>query len=396
VTIVGGKLQGVEASFLARSLGWEVVLIDRNPSAPARGLCDSFYQCDIVKDISKLRQIIREVDLIIPTFENVAALKSLQECSKSTGIPLAYDREAHFISRSKKRSNHFFKKLGISIPKPWPECGLPVIIKPSTLSGSQGVEKLSMEQELSTFLQRANTGVDRWVIQEYLEGPSYSLEVLGFEGCYEVLQVTELEMDDQYDCKRVLAPAKISQSLEREFREITHTIAKGLRLKGIMDVEVIDQQGKLKVLEIDARLPSQTPTAVLKSTGINMLEILGDIFVNKSLPRLTVSDIARGVVYEHIRVSEKGIEVLGEHIMGNAGPLKMVDHLFEADVTITNFDGSRFPWVATLIVTGKDRETAWVNRCRVIDNIRNDLKRIPSPERIPRENPLPPAKGPLH
>ena len=369
VAIAGGKLQGVEASFLAQELGWKVILLDRNPDVPARGLCDSFFQYDLVKDASEVRRIVKEVDMIIPALENVSALRSLRQCAASEDVPFAYDEKAHFVSRSKKRSNRFFEKLGISAPRPWPQCGSPVIVKPSNLSGSEGVLKLSTEEELSAFFNGVKGSRERWVIEEYLEGPSYSLEVVGFEGRYELLQVTDLEMDDRYDCKRVLAPSRISKSLEEEFREITRTITKGLRLKGIMDVEVIDHHGKLKVLEIDARLPSQTPITVLKSTGVNMIEILGDIFVDGSLHRRPGFKSPRGVIYEQIRVSEKGIEVLGEHIMGDAGPLKRIDSFFGADAALTNFDGSRLPWVATLVVTGKDRESAWKKRCEVIEEI---------------------------
>jgi len=373
VAIAGGKLQGVEATFLAQELGWEVLLLDRNPNVPARGLCDSFFQCDLVKDASEVHKILKKVDMVIPALENVSALRSLGRCVASAGIPFAYDGKAHFVSRSKNRSNRFFEKLGIPIPSLWPQCRFPVIVKPSNLSGSKGVGKLSTEEEISSFFNSVKGGQERWVLQEYLEGPSYSLEVLGFEDRYEILQVTDLEMDERYDCKRVVAPSRISIPLEEEFREITHTIAKGLGLKGIMDVEVVAHQGKLKVLEIDARLPSQTPTTVLRSTGINMLEILGDIFVNGSLRPLPGFGPPRGVIYEQIRVSENGIEVLGEHIIGDAGPLRRVDQFFGADLALTNFDGFRLPWTAILIVTDDNREKAWRKRCQIIEEIEKDL-----------------------
>ena len=55
VAIVGGKLQGVEAAFLAHEAGWEAALIDKKSSLPASGLCRSFYQCDVVKDVHHAR-----------------------------------------------------------------------------------------------------------------------------------------------------------------------------------------------------------------------------------------------------------------------------------------------------------------------------------------------------
>ena len=42
VAIIGGNLQGVEAAYLARKAGCEVLVIDRKPVVPASGLCDRF------------------------------------------------------------------------------------------------------------------------------------------------------------------------------------------------------------------------------------------------------------------------------------------------------------------------------------------------------------------
>ena len=374
VAIVGGKLQGVEAAFLAREAEWEVILIDRKRSPPAARLCQSFYHCDVVKDVSSLRRVVEKVDLIIPALEDVIALRALQKCAAEVNTPLVYDAEAYFITHSKKHSNRLFEKLGIPMPQSWPQCGLPLIVKPSTSSGSHGISKLCTEQELRYFIKQVGSGLKRWILQEYVKGPSYSIEVLGLAGHYVTLQVTELEMDGDYDCKRVLAPAEIPESLDRQIRQIALTIAKSLHLKGIMDVEVILDHGVPKVLEIDARLPSQTPTTVYESTGINMLELLGDIFVRGIMPIIPEIKASRGVVYEHIRVSQNSLEFLGEHIMGEADSLEIVHDFFGVDVSLTNFNSSPFPWVATLITTGKSREQAWLKRQQAIENIKSILK----------------------
>ncbi len=371
VAIVGGKLQGIEAAFLAREAGWEVILIDKKQSPPAAGLCSSFYQCDIVKDVSSLPRIIEQVDLIIPAVENVTALGALQRGAAEANIPLAYDAEAYFITHSKKRSNRLFEKLGIPLPQSWPQCGLPLIVKPSTSSGSRGVSRLGTEQELDVFIKQIGSGLKHSVLQEYVAGPSYSIEVLGLAGHYVALQVTELEMDSHYDCNRVLVPAEIPESLDKQIKEIALTIAQSLHLKGIMDVEVILDHEVPKVLEIDARLPSQTPTAVYESMGINMLELLGDIFVTGIMPGIPEIKAPRGVVYEHIKVSQNGLEFMGEHIMGEVDSLEIVPDFFGADISVTNFNSSPFPWVATLITTGESRDQAWLKRQQVIENIRS-------------------------
>jgi len=312
--------------------------------------------------------------LIIPALEDVIALGVLQKYAAELNIPLAYDAQAYFVTHSKKRSNHLLEKLDIPLPQSWPQCGLPLIVKPSTASGSHGVLKISTEQQLDDFIRQVGSELKHWILQEYVQGPSYSIEVLGLDGNYVALQVTELEVNSDYDCNRVLAPAEIPQSLDRQIKEIALTIAKGLRLTGIMDVEVIIDQGVPKVLEIDARLPSQTPTAVYESTGINMLQLLGDIFVRGVMPVIPEIRAPRGVVYEHTRFSQKGLEFPGEHIMGEIDSLDIVHRFFGADIGVTNFKPLPFPWVATLITTGESREQAWIKRQQVIENIQSYIK----------------------
>ena len=374
--VIGGNLQGVEATYLCQKAGWEVVVIDRNPGAPASGLCDSFVQLDITPERGEMR-LAREADIVIPALENEDALATLGRWTEIEGIPYAFDPEAYAISSSKARSNRLFLQLGIPTPESWPTCGFPVIAKPSKGSGSQGVHVVHDMNQLQCHVPVTGPS-DDWVIQEYLPGPSYSLEVIGFSGQYKALQITDLAMDADYDCKRVLAPTELSEVLAAEFEEISLVLAEAVRLRGVMDVEVIVHDGVPKVLEIDARLPSQTPTAVYWSTGVNIVEILAEVFLRGSLENLMELNSKcgsrmrppRGVIYEHIRVCRDALEVAGEHIMTGAGPLHIRRDFFGADEAITNYEPGLDEWVATLIVSGTDQQDAWDGRCHVIGEMR--------------------------
>ncbi|HEX3033256.1 MAG TPA: 3-methylornithine--L-lysine ligase PylC [Bacillota bacterium] len=373
VAIVGGKLQGVEAVYLAHKAGWEVTLLDRRKEVPAAGLCNKFCLVDVTSE-AELELALRDQDLVIPAMENVQALESLGRVTAKLNIPFVFDPQAYSVSASKLTSNELFLRLGVPTPVPWPDCGFPVIAKPSGSSGSEGVRRLATREE---YLQElAGLGPEQeLVIEEYLPGPSFSIEVIGYRGQYQVLQITELEMDRVYDCKRVLAPVELESGPQEELEEIALTLAKALNLQGIMDVETILHQGRMKVLEIDARLPSQTPTAVYLSTGINMLVLLGQSFCAGQLQEAgsPPTTAPRGVVYEHIKVSPGLVEVCGEHIMAGVGPLTLHTNFFGAEEAITNYKSGADAWVATLIITGATREDAWKKRCDVLDTVRNQL-----------------------
>ncbi len=374
VAVVGGKLQGIEACYLAHRAEWEVVLIDKNPLAPATGLCDDFFCHEIIREPRRLAAVIRHVDLVIPAIEDKKGLRCLAECAAREQIPLALDLEAYAVTSSKKRSNDLFYRLGLPAPRPWPDCAFPVIVKPAESSGSRGVTEIADPTALDVFFKENKTSLEQWVTQEYLEGPSYSLEVIGLAQQSVSVQSTGLEMDASFDCKRVVAPADLLPAEDEEFRAIAGTLAQEVHLKGIMDVEVVRHKGRLKVLEIDARLPSQTPAAVERSTGINMLELLRDVFLESRLPKVTLAERPCGVVYEHISVTGNYLEVSGEHIMAQAGPLHMEEDFFGADVALTDFSSRDRPWVATLIVGDASRERAWEKRGEVIRSIMEACK----------------------
>ena len=364
IGIAGGNLQGVEAVYLASRAGWTTHVVDRRTRVPASGLCDHFFQCDVADDAA-LSKAFKHVDFILPALENQAALDRLVIFSKKHNIPLAFDAHAYAISSSKVTSDALFQEKNIPAPLPWPRCGFPAIGKPDSASGSHGVTLFLHHQAYDEFLATFGKAPD--VLQAYVQGPSYSMEVMGMPGQYIALQTTELFMDDIHDCCRVTAPVPLSRDLDDELSRISLELARAVNLKGIMDVEVILHQGQLKVLEIDARLPSQTPTAVFHSTGINMVSMLGDIFVNKTLCAPVVPAVPVWVSYEHVSVSDQEVRCQGEHIMSIDEPLQVIPGLFGADEVITNYHQGKRQFVATLINTAPTEDDLALKRQGVLN-----------------------------
>ena len=350
IAVVGGKLQGVEAVYLAKKAGWKTLVIDKNPDVPAAGLCDRFLEFKFSFD-HPVPEDCPKVDFILPAVEEDDVLTMVKIWAEMGNIPLAFDPDAYEISNSKLKSNTLFQKMNLPAPCSWPDCSYPVVVKPDQASGSQGVEVFKDSKALFTRFPARKMLWNR-VIQEYIEGPSYSVEIIGKPGKYRVLQVTDLSMDKGYDCKRVTAPTKLPLYQIARFEKIALSIAKNIHLTGIMDVEVVLSKNELKLLEIDARLPSQTPMAVYWSTGLNMVEMLGRLVLNKKTLD-TEKKYERFVIIEHLLVSGADLAVLGEHIMTRYGPLTIQPDFFGADEAITSYAPGAEQWVATLIFSGK-------------------------------------------
>jgi pyrrolysine biosynthesis protein PylC len=383
--IAGGRLQGVELTCLARKAGWQTLLLDRDPRAPARPLSDGFRQLDLLS-VDALDEACAGVDILIPAIENRGVLSLLSQWGQSRKIPVAFDMEAYALTCSKTTSNWLIADLGIPLPAPWPACGYPAVAKPDRASGSERVLRLNGEGDL---LAAFPDGMpDRgWVIQQYLEGPSFSLEVIGRPGRYVPLVCTDLHMDAAHDCKAVTTPCTLTAGQLHELDDIGVALAEAIQLKGLMDLEVILHDGKFKVLEIDARFPSQTPLAVHAATGANLLGMLADLFLFDKTPQRPSLTAVRGVRFEHIRVTPQAIFVEGEHIMAQAGPLERVTAFQGADEALTNYREGAEEWVATLIVSAETREHADRRRNRVLTAIQDRFAIPAIVDRSPGEAP---------
>jgi pyrrolysine biosynthesis protein PylC len=138
-----------------------------------------------------------------------------------------------------------------------------------------------------------------------------------------------------------------------------------------MDVEAILHEGTLKVLEIDARFPSQTPMAVYHSTGVNMVEVLAMVCSGESgSGPVSVSALPKGAsILEHVRVRPGHMSVCGERYMAEAGPLHLEANFFGAHEALTNHSPGRGDWVATLMVVGSDLRDAQARRDLVLEEI---------------------------
>ncbi len=340
-------------------------LIDRNRQVPASGLCHQFIRLDVTKEKDP-GSALDGVDLVIPALENEEALTTLAHWTEAKGIPFAFNLEAYAVSASKLKSNRLFENCHIPAPETWPHCDFPVIAKPDKGSGSNGVRIFHQQDDLEGFLRLAK---GRMVIQQFLQGPSYSIEILGTPGQYTSFQVTGLEMDAHFDCKRVVAPTKMPDFVISDFQHMAEMLANAMELKGLMDVEVVLHENKLKVLEIDARLPSQTPATVFWSTGINMVERMGDLFMKGVITPPAKPENEKSVIYEHIRATPGILQVVGERAIRGARPLGIRKDFFGANEAITDFASDRHSWIATLIFCGKDRESVLSRRRRTIRDI---------------------------
>ncbi len=333
--IVGGATQGLEIAYLAGKLNVHRVMVDRKPLAAARSMVEEYHCFDVLKCKAEFEELMEQADWVIPAIEDLEVLEYIDGFKHTHSI--LFDYEAYVISESKKKSNDFMENIGI-LTSSSSQCKTnQYIAKPYVGSGSKDVRLLD-EQDIEGFENK-----ELYSIEPFLEGPSYSVEIIGDGSTYEAYQITEIIVDDSYDCKCVLSPCDIDEEIRLKIIEDAHTIAKSLSLSSIMDLEVIISGGVVYTLEIDARFPSQTPIVVYNSTGLNMVERLIAFEQPMQMHR------EKHVSYEQILVQGTKMQVLGEHIVKDAGPLQLITGFCCAHEAITNYAQGASEWMGIFI-----------------------------------------------
>ena len=155
IAIVGGKLQATEACYLARHAGIRSTVIDIDPDAPARGMCDEFVCGNVIAEDPQVLDALNKADMVLPAMENDAVLEKLVQLSERDGFILAFDMDAYRISESKHRSDALFHRLGVPAPRYYPEGDFPFFAKEDGGSGSHGARRLDTQEEMDAARENA-------------------------------------------------------------------------------------------------------------------------------------------------------------------------------------------------------------------------------------------------
>ena len=166
----------------------------------------------------------------------------------------------------------------------------PVIIKPRDNSGSRGVKLCRSKEELEASMSEALevSKLDTVLVEEFIEGPEYSIESLHHEGKSEVIQFTEKKTTEfPYNVELGhIQTANISEANQQKIREIVAKIGKALNFENCPShTELKINERGIFVIETSPRLGGDYITSTLTplSTGVNVEDELLKISLGETI-----------------------------------------------------------------------------------------------------------------
>lgn len=287
--IIGASILQVPAIQKAKELGYYVGVIDYNPQAIGIPLADEYFNVSTI-DVDGVAETAKtfQPDGIM-TLATDMPMRSIAKAAEACGLP-GISMDCAIKATDKGEMIKVFKSAGVA--HPWYHIvenddvfaqvvgavTYPCIMKPVDNSGSRGVvlahdrEELMANYDYSKQESRGG-GV---IIEEYMEGPEVSVEVIVLDGVPHVLQVTDklttgaphfVEMG--HTQPSMLTPSDLDAIGDLAGRA---ALAVGIQ-NGPAHAEVMLTADGPKMVEIGARLGGDCITTHLVplSTGIDMI-----------------------------------------------------------------------------------------------------------------------------
>lgn len=285
--IIGASVLQAPAIRRAKEMGLYVAVADMNPQAVGVPLADRFYHVSTIDEEGICRAAKDFGADGMMTLATDMPMRSLAYACERLSLPgLAY--ESAIRATDKGEMVRAFSEAGVAHPwyqivpagaKPSAGYAFPLITKPTDNSGSRGVMLVRSADEMDAALaySAANGRSGDVIIEEYMQGPEVSVEVMALHGKPQVLQITD-KLNTGMPHFVEMGHSQPSRLPERAQEAIRDLACRAVEAIGIHDgpahVEIILTQEGPKLVELGARMGGDCITTHLLplSTGIDMVE----------------------------------------------------------------------------------------------------------------------------
>ncbi|MGL5614630.1 MAG: carbamoyl-phosphate synthase large subunit [Sarcina sp.] len=300
--------QGIEFDYASvhcvkslRKQGIETIIINNNPETVSTDFntSDKLYfepltEEDVLNIIEK-----ENPDGVILQFGGQTAIKLAKFLKEKNIKTLGTTSDQIDLAEDREQFDDLLEELGIARPKGkgvWSvedglregiKLGFPVLVRPSFVLGGQGMEVTHDEDELRHYLANAfeKDTKNPILIDKYLMGREIEVDAISdgenilIPGIMEHLERAGVHSGDSI----TMYPAQnISDNIKADVLDYTEKLALAIGIKGMINIQFIEFEGKLYVIEVNPRA-SRTVPYISKVSNVPIVDIATKIMLGEKL-----------------------------------------------------------------------------------------------------------------
>ena len=318
----------VHASFTLRDADFETIMINCNPETVSTDYDTSdrlYFEPLTLEDVL---EVIHAETLAGPVLGVITQLGGQTPLGLAAGLKaagvniLGTSPEAINLAEERGAFGDVLKKCNLTAPEFGmasskaeaiaiaTRIGYPVLVRPSFVLGGRGMEIVYDDTSLSSFIERAtDITPDHPVLVDRFLDAAIELDVDALYDGHElflggIMQHIEEAGIHSGDSACVLPAMTISEEMRKEVRQATASIAEGVGVRGLINIQFAVAENILYVLEANPRA-SRTVPFVSKSTGVPLAKAAARIAVGSSIASLQ----KEGLLPQDERHIPRGISV---------------------------------------------------------------------------------------
>jgi carbamoyl-phosphate synthase large subunit len=303
--------QGVEFDYATvhsvwaiKEAGYEAIIINNNPETVSTDFSISdklYFEPLTVEDVMHIVELEKPRGVVVQ-FGGQTAINLAEEL-EARGVQIL-GTSLEDMDRAENRDKFEYTLGKLNIPQPLgktatsveeavkiaDEIRYPVLVRPSYVLGGRAMEIVYEEKDLLHYMKNAVKVNPQHpvLIDKYLTGKEIEVDAISdgetvfIPGIMEHIERAGVHSGDSI---AVYPPQTLSAEIKETIIERTIALAKGLNIKGLLNIQFVIYKNEVYVLEVNPR-SSRTVPFLSKITGVPMANLATKVILGKTLNEL--------------------------------------------------------------------------------------------------------------
>ncbi|MDQ0860198.1 carbamoyl-phosphate synthase large subunit [Bacillus sp. V2I10] len=303
--------QGVEFDYATvhsvwaiKEAGYEAIIINNNPETVSTDFSISdklYFEPLTVEDVMHIVELEKPRGVVVQ-FGGQTAINLAEEL-EARGVQIL-GTSLEDLDRAENRDKFEYTLGKLNIPQPLgktatsveeavkiaSEIRYPVLVRPSYVLGGRAMEIVYEEKDLLHYMKNAVKVNPQHpvLIDKYLTGKEIEVDAISdgetvfIPGIMEHIERAGVHSGDSI---AVYPPQTLSAEIKETIIERTIALAKGLNIKGLLNIQFVIYKNEVYVLEVNPR-SSRTVPFLSKITGVPMANLATKVILGKTLNEL--------------------------------------------------------------------------------------------------------------